>query len=61
VLFRSHDANPHTVIPGNWHPGDDCMIHTLSPEDKKELEKPDSKIYFINWYMIYKKEDRSNQ
>jgi peroxiredoxin (alkyl hydroperoxide reductase subunit C) len=55
--LQSHDANPHTVIPGNWHPGDDCMLPVLSAEDKEELQKPDSKIYYINWYMIYKKDE----
>lgn len=55
--LQAHDTNPHTVIPGNWHPGDDCMIPVLTPEDKEELKKPDSKIHFINWYMIYKKAD----
>jgi peroxiredoxin (alkyl hydroperoxide reductase subunit C) len=55
--LQAHDANPHTVIPGNWHPGDDFMIPVLSPEDKEELRKPDSKVYFINWYMIFKKDN----
>jgi len=53
--LQAHDANPHTVLPGNWHPGDDYMLPMLSEEDKKELKKPDSKIHFINWYMIFKK------
>lgn len=53
--LQAHDANPHTVIPGNWHPGDDFMIPVLSAEDKEELQKNPSKIYYINWYMIYKK------
>jgi hypothetical protein len=43
------------VLPANWQPGDDYMLPFLSPEDKEELKKPDSDIYYINWYMIYKK------
>ncbi len=55
--LQAHDKNPHTVLPGNWHPGDDYMLPVLSEEDKEELKKPDSKIYFINWYMIFKKNE----
>jgi len=43
------------VIPANWQPGDDVMIPFLTVEDKEELKKPDSKVHYINWYMIYKK------
>ncbi|MCF8381744.1 MAG: redoxin domain-containing protein [Bacteroidales bacterium] len=55
--LQAHDKDTHTVLPGNWHPGDDYMLPALSPKDKEELKKPDSKIHYINWYMIYKKGD----
>lgn len=45
----------HIVIPANWEPGDDFMLPLLTPEDKEEMRKPDSKIYYINWFMIFKK------
>jgi peroxiredoxin (alkyl hydroperoxide reductase subunit C) len=45
----------NVVIPANWQPGNDVMIPFLSKEDKEDLKKPDSHIYYINWYMIYKK------
>ncbi len=53
--LQANHANPNTVIPANWQPGEDVMIPFLSAEDKEELKKPDSGIYYINWYMIYKK------
>jgi len=43
------------VIPANWQPGEDVMIPFLTVEDKEELKKPNSKVHYINWYMIYKK------
>lgn len=48
-------TNEGVVIPANWQPGDDVMIPFLTVEDKEELKKPDPKVHYINWYMIYKK------
>lgn len=53
--LQARDRNKNIVLPANWQPGDDYMLPFLSPEDKEELKKPDSDIYYINWYMIYKK------
>jgi peroxiredoxin (alkyl hydroperoxide reductase subunit C) len=53
--LQAHDKYEDVVIPANWQPGDDFMKTRLDPEDKVELKKPDSDIYYINWYMIYKK------
>ncbi len=53
--LQTHDANEDIVLPANWQPGDDYMKTFLSPEDKEDLKSPDSDIYYINWYMIYKK------
>jgi peroxiredoxin (alkyl hydroperoxide reductase subunit C) len=53
--LQEHDRIDGIVLPANWQPGDDYMLPFLSPEDKEELKKPDSDIYYINWYMIYKK------
>ena len=53
--LQTHDRNKNIVLPVNWQPGDDYMLPFLTPEDKEELKKPDSEIYYINWYMIYKK------
>jgi len=54
--LQAHDSHKNIVLPANWQPGEDYMIPSLSPEDKEELKKTDSNIYYINWYMIYKKE-----
>lgn len=56
ALQLQHNSQ-NTVIPANWHPGDDVMIPILTEEDKLELQSPDSKIHFINWYMIYRKQE----
>ena len=53
--LQERDRLKNIVLPANWEPGDDYMIPFLSPEDKEELKKPDSDVYYINWYMIYKK------
>lgn len=53
--LQAHDSHKNVVTPVNWKPGDDFMTPFLTAEDKEELKKPDSKIYYINWYMIYKK------
>lgn len=53
--LQAHDSYEDVVLPVNWRPGDDFMKTHLTPEDKAELKKPDSEIYYINWYMIYKK------
>ncbi len=47
----------NTVMPANWRPGDDVMIPILTPEDKEKLRNPDSGIHYINWYMIYRKQE----
>ncbi len=54
--LQAHDSHENIVLPVNWQPGDDYMTPSLSPEDKIELKKPDSDVYYINWYMIYKKD-----
>lgn len=53
--LQTRDRVKNIVLPANWQPGDDYMLPFLSPEDKEELKKPDSNIFYINWYMIYKK------
>jgi peroxiredoxin 2/4 len=55
--LKTHYENENTVIPANWQPGDDVMIPILTKEDKEELTRPDSKVHFINWYMIYRKQE----
>ncbi len=54
--LQANYREPDIVLPANWQPGDDVMIPFLTKEDKEELKKSDSGIYYINWYMIYKKE-----
>ena len=55
--LQYHSNHDNIVIPANWQPGDDVMVPMLTKEDKEELKSPDSRIHFINWYMIYKKHD----
>lgn len=58
TALQAYDSNENIVLPVNWQPGDDYMTPFLTPEDKEELKNPDSDIYYINWYMIYKKEKK---
>lgn len=53
--LQAHDSQPELVVPANWQPGDDLMIPFLRPEDKQRLKDGDSSIYYMNWYMIFKK------
>lgn len=53
--LQAHDSRENVVLPVNWRPGDDFMKMYLTAEDKKELKKPEPDVYYINWYMIYKK------
>lgn len=53
--LQAHDNIENIVLPVNWQPGDDYMKPYLSPEDKEKLKNHDPDIYYINWYMIYKK------
>jgi peroxiredoxin (alkyl hydroperoxide reductase subunit C) len=53
--LQAHDSHENVVLPVNWQPGDDFMKMSLTAEDKEELKKPDPDVYYINWYMIYKK------
>jgi peroxiredoxin (alkyl hydroperoxide reductase subunit C) len=55
TALQEHDRVKNIVLPVNWQPGDDYMLPFLTPEDKEELKKDDSDVYYINWYMIYKK------
>ncbi len=55
--LQTHYNHENIVIPANWQPGDDVMIPILTAEDKEELKGSDSKIHFINWYMIYRKQE----
>ena len=55
--LQNQYIHQNTVIPANWQPGDDVMVPILTKEDKEELKNPEPKIHFINWYMIYRKQE----
>ncbi|MFP4367840.1 MAG: peroxiredoxin [Bacteroidales bacterium] len=55
--LQSQRSRDNIVIPSDWQPGDDVMIPILTKEDKEELQTPESKIHYINWYMIFRKPD----
>jgi peroxiredoxin (alkyl hydroperoxide reductase subunit C) len=59
--LQYHSSHENIVIPANWQPGDDVMIPMLTTEDKEELRKPDSRIHYINWYMIFKKHEPTDR
>ena len=53
--LKANYESSGVLLPANWQPGDDVMIPFLTVEDKEELKKTNSKVHYINWYMIYKK------
>lgn len=53
--LQTNYNSPGVVLPANWQPGNDVMILFLTVEDKEELKKPNPNVYYLNWYMIYKK------
>jgi peroxiredoxin 2/4 len=55
--LQAQQSRDNIVMPANWQPGDDVMIPILTKEDKEELQTPESKIHYINWYMIFRKQD----
>ncbi len=55
--LQTQQNKDNIVIPSDWQPGQDVMIPILTKEDKEELQKPDSKIHYINWYMIFRKQE----
>jgi peroxiredoxin 2/4 len=55
--LQIQQSRANIVIPADWQPGNDVMIPILTKEDKEELQTPESKIHYINWYMIYRKQD----
>jgi len=53
--LQTQYLHQNAIMPANWQPGDDVMVPILTKEDKEELKKPQPKIHFINWYMIFRK------
>ncbi|MDP3913558.1 MAG: redoxin domain-containing protein [Bacteroidota bacterium] len=55
--LQTQYTHQNTVIPANWQPGDDVMVPILTKEDKEDLKSPNPKVHFINWYMIFRKQE----
>jgi peroxiredoxin 2/4 len=55
--LQIQQSQDNIVIPANWQPGEDVMIPVLTKEDREEMQTPESKIHYINWYMIYRKQN----
>lgn len=55
--LQTQYSHQNTVIPANWKPGDDVMVPILTKEDKEDLKSPEPKVHFINWYMIFRKQE----
>ncbi len=53
--LQTQQSHENIVMPADWQPGDDVMVPFLSEEDKKELQKPETSVHYINWYMIFRK------
>lgn len=56
--FHAPSTNGKVCFPEDF--GDQWKIlfshpRDFTPEDKQELKKADPDVYYINWYMIYRK------
>jgi len=55
TLIALQTTKDNVVIPANWQPGKDVILSYLTPEEQKELGKPNSDIYQVAWYMTFMK------
>jgi peroxiredoxin 2/4 len=55
TVIALQTAQENVLIPANWQPGDDVILSYLNDEEKASIGKPNSGIYEVAWYMIFKK------
>jgi peroxiredoxin (alkyl hydroperoxide reductase subunit C) len=55
TLIALQTTKDNVVIPANWQPGQDVILSYLTPEEQKEVGKPNSNIYQVAWYMTFMK------
>lgn len=54
ALQRNH-TDQRALLPEGWKPGDDIMVSFLNPEEKSEVDKENSDLYSLTWFMTYKR------
>jgi peroxiredoxin 2/4 len=54
ALQATHN-NKKIVTPANWRFGDDFMVPVITSAERAGLEKPESGIYQLSWFMTYMK------
>jgi peroxiredoxin (alkyl hydroperoxide reductase subunit C) len=55
TLIALQTTKDNVVLPADWQPGKDVILSYLTPEEQKEIGKPDSDIYQVAWYMTFMK------
>jgi peroxiredoxin 2/4 len=55
TVIALQTAQDNVSIPANWQPGDDVILSYLNDEEKASIGKPNSAVYEVAWYMIFKK------
>jgi len=57
LALQTTYANNSVVTPANWQQGDDVIVPVLSQSEKNSIGLPDSDLYKLTWYMVFKKDD----
>jgi peroxiredoxin 2/4 len=55
IALQTNYADNKVFLPSDWQSGDDVMLSYLDENDKIEMEKPNSLIYKMSFFMIYRK------
>ncbi len=57
LALQTTYANNSVVTPANWQQGDDVIVPVLTEAEKNSIGMPDSDLYKLSWYMVFKKEE----
>lgn len=55
VALQENHTDQRALLPEGWQPGDDVMLSFLNPNEKSEVNKENSALYNVSWFMTYKK------
>lgn len=53
--LQTNYNDQRVVLPESWQPGDDVMVSYVNNEEKSLLDKTDSDLYNLIWFMTYKR------
>lgn len=55
LALQTNYNDQRVVLPENWQPGDDVMVSYLDDAEKSKVDKMDSELYNLIWFMTYKR------